>query len=255
MKLKKDYRKVEKKKTSDNSKKLEEFKAVTDKPTCEFCKSSFAKEETLLVHVCAKKERWLARDEKQVKMGFMFFQKYYQMSFRATMHRNKTFEDFINSSLYIGFVRFAKYVIDINAIDPEKYIEFLIRAQVPLKNWEKAFVYEQYIRELNKSEPVEAAFERNVLLMQQWSMDTGLEWSDFFREVNPILATKWIQGGRISPWILYTAESADSLFSRMSAEQVAMIEKTVEPKFWERKFKENPDDLEFVQSVLKDAGL
>lgn len=255
MKLKKDYRKVEKKKTSNNDKKLEEFKATSEKPTCEFCKVSFAKEETLLVHVCAKKERWLSRDEKHVKMGFMFFQKYHFMSFRATMHRNKTFEDFINSTLYVGFVRFAKYIIDINAIDPEKYIEFLIKAQVPLKNWEKQFVYEQYIRELNKTEPVEAAFERNVLLMQQWSMDTGSDWNDFFREVNPILATKWIQGGRISPWILYTAESAEELFARMSPEQLTMIEKTIEPRFWERKFKESPDDLAFVQSVLKDAGL
>jgi hypothetical protein len=161
----------------------------------------------------------------------------------------------MKSSHYTGFVKFGRYLLDINAINPEAFVEFLLKARVPMKNWEKPFVYEQYIRELNKREPADAAFERNVLLMQQWSLDTGVDWTEFFKQVSPILATKWIQGGRVSPWVLYAASTSEHLFNRLSDEQLKMIEQCVDPRFWTRKFEQQPDDFKFIKDLLREAGV
>jgi hypothetical protein len=230
--------------------------AKSEKPikfSCEFCKKEFARESTLAVHLCANKQRWLQRDEKYVKVGFMVYKKFYDLNYRNAKPR--TYDDFMGSSHYTSFVKFGRYLLDINAINPESFIEFLLRAQVPIKNWEAAFVYEQYIRELNKREPADSAFERNVLLMEQWAKDSGEAWSDFFRKVNPNVATKWIIGGRVSPWVLYAAESSPLLFARLSDEQLKMIEQSVDPRFWTRKFEQQPDDFKFIKEVLKDAGV
>lgn len=186
-------------------------------------------------------------------MGFIVFKKYYDVNVRNA--RARTFEDFMESSYYLSFTKFAKYLLDINAINPEAFVEFLIRAQVPLKNWEKPFVYEQFIRELNKREPADAAFERNVLLMQQWSMDTGEDWFNFFKMVSPGLATKWIQGGRLSPWVLYAASTSSQLFERLSEEQMKLIENAVEPRFWSRKFEEQAEDFKFIKDLLTEVGV
>ncbi len=195
----------------------------------------------------------MAKDEKFAKMGFYIFQKFYTLNFRSM--KTRTYDDFMNSNYYTSFTCFGQYIIDIQAINPEAFVEFLLKAEVPLKNWQLPFVYEQYIRELNKRESAESAFERNVLLMQRWSMDTGNEWYEFFKFVNPNLATQWIQSGRLSPWVLYTASTSSELFNRFSEEQLAMIEKSVEPRFWVRKFEEQPEDVKFIKDLLAEAGV
>jgi hypothetical protein len=207
----------------------------------------------MLAHACEKKRRWLSRDEKAYKMAFLVFRKFYEVNFRSMKPR--TYEDFMTSSHYTAFVKFGKYLLDIQAINPEAFVEFLLKAQVPMKNWTVGFVYEQYVRELNKRESAESAVTRNILLMQQWELDSGVPWYEFFKQVNPNLATTYIRSGRLSPWVLYTANTAHSLLERLSDEQLKMIETYVDPRFWHRKFAEHPEEMAFIKEILSEAGI
>jgi hypothetical protein len=195
----------------------------------------------------------LNREEKYSRMGLMVYQKFYELSYRNSKPR--TYKDFMESKHYPSFIRFGRHLLEIQALSPASFVEFLVKAAVPMKNWELPFVYEQYVRELNKREPADAAFERNILIMKQWENDTGEPWYDFFRKVNTNTATALIRAGRLSPWVLYTAESAFEMFGRMTEEQMKMIEQYVTPVFWERKFAEHPDDVKFIRDLLKEAGL
>jgi len=65
---------------------------------CEYCGKLFAKEKTLVVHVCEQKRRHLSRDEKHVMMGLLTFQRFYQLTQKA--QQPKTFEDVASSSFY-----------------------------------------------------------------------------------------------------------------------------------------------------------
>jgi hypothetical protein len=206
-----------------------------------------------LAHACEKRRRWLARDEKQYKMAFIVYSKFYEMSFRGSKPRK--YEDFMISKHFGDFVRFAKYLLDIQAINPDAFVEFLLKAQVPMKNWFFPFVYEQYIRELNKRETPGNAVERNILLMQQWEIENGHPWHEFFKKVSPALATQYIRSGRLSPWVLYTASTSHELLERMSEEQLKLIEQYVDPRFWKRKFTEQPEDVNFIKTILAEAGV
>lgn len=186
-------------------------------------------------------------------MAFVVFKKFYDTNFRSMKQR--TYEDFMESTHFTAFAKFGKYLLDIQAINPEAFVEFLLKAQVPMKNWTMPFVYEQYVRELNKKESAENAMERNILLMQQWETDSGMPWTEFFKQVSPNLATAYIRSGRLSPWVLYTASTSNELLERMSEEQLKMIEQYVDPRFWQRKFEEQPDDVTFIRELLKEAGV
>jgi hypothetical protein len=207
----------------------------------------------MLAHACEKKRRWLSRDEKCYKMAFLTFRKFYDVNFRSM--RPRIYEDFMTSSHFTAFVKFGKYLLEIQAINPDAFVEFLLKVQVPMKNWTVGFVYEQYIRELNKRESVENAVERNILLMQQWEMDSGLPWTEFFKHVSTNKATAYIRSGRLSPWVLYTASTSHELLTRLSEEQMTMIEQYVDPRFWQRKFTEQPDDTKFIKELLLEAGI
>lgn len=227
-------------------------KVVEPEIKCEFCKKVFVKENALLRHTCEMKRRWLWRDEKYIRFGFRCFQKFYEISMRVK--KTKTYEDFMGSQYFTAFTGFGRYILDINAIEPEGFVEYLIREQVQLRDWQQPVWYERWVRELAKKEEPQKAIERNILLMEQWSRDTGEPWQDFFRKVSPALATRWIQTGRISPWLLYT-DAGNQLFERLSDEQLMMIKEWINPLYWSDKVKRHKTDMDFIRVLLKEAGV
>jgi len=231
--------------------KAEEVKAEPIKHQCEFCKKSFSAEKTLFSHTCEKKRRWMWKDEKYAMLGFRAYQIFYDIAQRSK--KQKTQEDFINSQYYLGFTKFGRYLQSINAIEPYGFVEFLIRSNIKLDDWSTPRAYEIWVRELGKKEHPMKAYERNVLLMEQWAKETGNEWTDFFRLVNPQLATKWIVGGRISPWLLYSV--GDSLVERLSDEQLNMVKELIEPNFWFKKFDQYEEEVSIIREEMRSVGV
>jgi hypothetical protein len=226
---------------------------VVEKHTCDFCKKEFVNEKNLINHTCVKKQRWIWQDEKYVKLGFIAYKKFYKISYGSSK-KEKTYTDFMNSKYYTGFTKFGRHILDINAVDPEGFIEFVIKLNIKMTDWTADYVYETWIRELNKKESPDRAVERNILLMIQWAKDNNEPWNEFFRKVNPQIATRWIKMGRISPWLLYAGFGND-LFSRMSDEQLILIKDLIDPVFWTKKVAINKDDVEYIKTVLKSAGV
>lgn len=194
----------------------------------------------------------MAKDEKINRTAFILYSKFFEISMRKN---DKTYYDFITSKYFDGFMKFGKYVIDIQAIRPDEFMKFLIKASVKFDDWTRDFIYDQYVRELNKKETPDAAVERTILLFQQWEQDSGKPWNDFFREIHPNQAVGYIKSGRISPWVLYSAPSAIALLERMSDEQVSIVEKSVDPRFWSYKFEQEEKYVSFIRSLLTEYGL
>lgn len=229
-------------------------KAVKVEPirhTCEFCKRDFSTEKTLIAHACEKKRRWLWKDEKYATMGFRAYQLFYEISMKSK--KVKTQEDFIDSQYYLAFTKFGKHLVDINAIEPIGFVEFLIRTNVRLDDWTLPRPYEIWVRELGRKEHPDKALERNILLMEQWSRETGEDWTDFFRKVNPQLATKWIKTGRISPWLLFTV--GDALIERLSDEQLVLVQELLDPGFWFKKFETYAEEVRSIKFNLRSVGV
>lgn len=228
-------------------------KATSAEPehVCEFCKKKFVTERTLVKHLCDKKRRWLWKDEKYAQIAFRAFQRFYQLSMRQK--KPKTEMDFINSAYYNEFIKFGKFVVDVNAIDVPGFIDFLIKTSVNLSDWTKDWAYETWVRELGRKEDPYRAVERNILLMEQWSRETGDDWQDFFKKVNPNLAVKWIRSGRISPWVIYAV--GEPLMDRMNEDQLKLIRELINPNFWTYRIKANKKDFDAIVQILEEAGV
>jgi len=208
----------------------------------------------MLAHACEQKRRAMQRDDKDVKIGFMAYQRFFVQRM-ARRSRPPTYESFCKSSLYLAFVRFGRHVIQTNAINPMGFTDFLIKADVAIDNWTSPTVYETYVRELNKNElPVEA-LERTLLFMQQWATENEVNLTDFFRVVPTPLATLWIKSGRISPWILLMAPSASELMGRLSTEQADLVNSAVDADFWDAKMRRHKDAAEAISTELAAVGL
>lgn len=227
---------------------------MVKKHSCEYCKREFHDEKNLINHSCEKKRRWFRKEDPASRFAFMAWSRFYELCGTGGK-KKQSFKEFINSRYYNAFIKFGKHIIDLNAIEPAKFIDFVIKNNLPIDKWANDFVYEQYIRELNMKETPEAALERMILLMQQWSMQTGEQWQDFFRKINVNLAVQWTKTGRISPWLLYNVDSALDLIDRCSMEQQDMIKEFAPVAPWKIKFLKNRDSIDWIKKTMKEAGV
>lgn len=228
-------------------------KPAKNEHVCDFCKRTFTAEDKLLIHVCEPKRRHQQRDEKPVKFAFIAYQHFFRHSMRGKPL--PSYESFAKNNLYLAFVRFGRYVQDINAVNPLGFVDFLLHVTAPIDKWISPTLYNTYIRELNKNETPLDALERNILLMQTWARDTGNDWREFFHKVEPPLAALWISNGRISPWMLFVAASAHDLMQRLQADQTALIERSIDPEFWRLKIERHQHDVEIIREVLAEHGI
>jgi hypothetical protein len=214
---------------------------------------TLSNEKLLFNHLCDLKRRFLQRDDKSTKVALACYERFYIRS----MNRRKpvTYDEFDRSQFYAAFIRFARYIIELGAISPMQFVDFLLRVETPIDRWTDPVVYATYIRELNKHEPPEKAIERNFMAMEQWSIETGEDWRDFFRKVAPALATLWIRNGKISPWLLCTASSACSLMDRLTEEQIHIVNEAINADYWEAKIARNQDTVVAMRTTLAENGI
>ena len=129
---------------------------------CPYCGKEFTKERTLQVHLCEPKRRYLQKDEKWVVNAFMVFQRFYEIHQHNS--KTKTYDDFVKSSYYNAFVKFGRFIMHINPLYPDKYIDFVLKSKIKLDHWARDDLYETYLIEAIKTEPVEAALQRLSLI-------------------------------------------------------------------------------------------
>jgi len=155
----------------------------------------------------------------------------------------------------LGFTKFGKHMLNINAINPEEFVDFVIQNSVKLDKWCSDSVYETYIQELNRKESADRAVERSILLMQKWSDEYERPFNQFFKEVSKPLAIHYIKSGRISPWVIFNCDNGAELIDSFSDHELNFINEYLEPSFWTRKFNARVEDVQFVKMILKKAGV
>lgn len=220
---------------------------------CKWCSKSFRQEKTLLVHMCPKKRRWADREMSHVRLGLRTFQMFYEIT---TFTKNtKTMEEFIRSQYYEGFTKFGRACQANEYLNPTKYAEWLITKSKKLSDWPKDKMYTEFLKEYVRKEPGIRALERNIIYLSEWEQESGVLWSDYFRQVSTPRAIYDIKAAKISPWLIYLSDSGIELLNRFSDEQITMINPFIDAKFWMSVFNGNKEDTRIVKETCAAAGI
>lgn len=216
---------------------------------CKFCGKSFTRERTLSSHMCERKRRWMCKDDLDSRMAFSIWTDFMKFVSPNTK-KVKTVEDFIRSPDYIGFLKFANYLIDLKPVDSNQFIQWLFKMGVRLSDWQRPGTYQLYVQENSKKETPERAMERAILVMQEWGETTGNNWQTFFNKVAPATGMNLIVMGRISPWIIYSSEAAQTLLDRMEPGQIDAVAKHVDTEWWIKKLKQNQQEAQWINMTM-----
>jgi hypothetical protein len=220
---------------------------------CKFCEKTFAKEKTLMVHVCEQKRRHLSKDDRHVQMGLLTFQRFYELTQKSK--NKKTFDEFADSSYYTAFVKFGSFMINTAPIYPERFIDFVIKSGVKLDHWCRDELYETYISELIKIEPADGAIQRTIQTMMDWADKNSAQWEHYFQYANLNRAAHDIKEGLISPWIVLNSRAGKDMLKRMNDEQLEIVSPIIDPQYWMQRFRNLPADQELVKDLIKEAKI
>ncbi len=228
--------------------------ALVEQPyKCVHCNKSFMQEKTLVAHMCERKRRALQKDEKRVQAGFMAYNRFWQLTQNAK--KPKTYDNFADSSYYNAFVRFGSFINNVNPIYPDKFIDYVIKSGVKLDHWCRDELYEQYLFEMIKVEPVESAVQRSLATMMDWADEHSANFAHYFLYASLNKAVHDIRNGKISPWVILNTQSGQAMVRKMSDEQLNMIAPAFDVPHWLRKFKEVPADVVLVKEICKEVGI
>lgn len=221
---------------------------------CGYCQNEFASESTLISHVCVIRTRYKEENTPTSKLGLRLYRRYYELNIKVGKNQ-KTFDDFVKSKFYVPFIRLARHIQSLKPIEKDRFIDWLFTKNIKEKKWCDDETYEQYIIDLLQKETVDKALERSISTMDKWATEENTDFTRFFHDVAPTVATNMIKYGKISPWVLYLADSADSLWDRLNEEQGEIISAVIDPKVWRKKFETNLSDRQYAKQLLDEAGL
>jgi hypothetical protein len=220
---------------------------------CKFCGTKFHKESTLATHVCVKKRRHMDLGSAGSRFGFRAFQRFFELTVKSK--KLKTTDEFINSQYYMEFVKFGNHLALLRPIHIERYIDFVIMNGVKLKDWTKDAVYDLYIEHLVQTEPSTSAADRSITEIIEWCDVNNTEFKNFFSAISANEASHLIRTGKISPWVLYLSASGEDLMSRFNEDHAKMIGGVIDPGKWMRKFKKEDTEVQYIKTLLEEAGL
>ena len=219
---------------------------------CQYCKKDFIKESSLAVHSCEPRRRRQEQSERGVQLGLQAYLKFYQLTQGSA--RLKTFDDFADSPYYRAFVKFGRYCVDIQAINPARFIEYVLKQNKKIDHWCRDSIYTEYLLDYLRVENVNDALARSIEFGITWQEQTSNPAHDCLRYGNSNAICHAIASGRISPWVIYNSESGQQFLSELTSEQVEIIWLYIDADFWIRKFKDYPTDQEYVKDILNKAG-
>jgi hypothetical protein len=220
---------------------------------CVHCEKGFMKEKTMLAHICEKKRRVLQRDEKRVQAGFLAFNRFHVLTQGAK--KPKTYENFCDSSYYNAFVKFGGFINNVNPLYPDRFIDYVIKSGVKLDHWCRDELYDTYLYEMIKIEPVESAVQRTLQTMMEWGDEHNAEFVHYFNYVSLNKAVYHIRNGKISPWVILNSNSGKIMISKMTDDQLEMIAPAFDAQFWLKKFRQTPADVALVKEICEEVGI
>jgi hypothetical protein len=219
---------------------------------CQYCKKNFVRETSLAAHSCEPRRRRQEQEEAGVRLGFYSYIKFYELTQGSA--KLKTYDDFCDSPYYRAFVKFGRYCVDVKAVNPARFTEWVLKQNKKIDHWCRDTVYTEYLLSYLQVENVNDALARAMEFSISWAEQNSHPAEDCLRYGNTNTMIYAVTAGRISPWILYNCESGQKFLSELDATQIAMVWPYIDSEIWMKKFSDYMADQEYAKEMLSKAG-
>lgn len=210
------------------------------------------KETSLMVHMCEIKRRHQERHERGVELGLQAYLRFYETLQGSS--RLKSWQDFVVSSYYKAFVKWGRYCVNTRAINPARFLDWLLKHNKKIDHWASDGIYTEYLLAYLPVEAAKDATDRAEDWSQDWSERTGSPARDFLRYGNSNAICHAVSQGRVSAWVLYNSDSGRAWLADLNSEQMQIVWPYIDSDTWARKFQEYPADQAWAEQIARERG-
>jgi hypothetical protein len=221
---------------------------------CEHCNKTFAKERTLLSHLCEPKRRWTDQHTPANRIGFNAWGQFMRQ-LQPTNKKTGDYSAFIKVAYYSAFVKFGNYCVESKVINPLGFSSWLVKHNIRIDDWCKDIHYTNYLIEyLRMEDPLDALY-RGIQHLSDAGQAENIKLADTMQYLSVHRLCGDIVAGRISPWIIYNCKSGETLRNRFDEQNAIMVYPYIDPDVWTPKFMRDREKTAEVKELLKKAGL
>lgn len=221
--------------------------------SCEHCRRTFARPNTLLKHLCEQKRRWQDSDKPANRIAFNAWVRFYLTC--QPSRKNLDYKSFISNNYYTAFIKFGSYCVDIKVINVSSYTEYLLKNNVRIDDWISDKVYTRYLIEFLRTESCFDAIKRSITTMLDIGESENIQLKDFFTYISSNKICHSIISGKISPWLLYNCSAGIKFLEKINEHQRAIIFDYIDPEKWSIKFLRDQESVKQARDLLKDIEL
>jgi len=225
------------------------------KVTCPYCNASFARESTLIGHMCKKKERYLNKNTKETLLAFEMWSKFRQVMQLRLAADAIPMDVFLSSYEFEGFYKFAKYSLETKFLNPIGFMNDALKEGISIDIWTTWTERKKWVIKYLKTENATSAVERSIVTVNAWAEKTNNNWKDFFKSVSPARLLQLVSNGEISPWFIYASSTYEEALNRLSDSEFVELFEYIDPKIWKVKQQKSKEEFKHLSDVCMEFGI
>ena len=227
----------------------------TYKAKCPYCNATFAREKTLITHMCKKKERYLNKNTKETLLAFEMWSKFRDFIQITVAANTSPMDVFLESQEFEAFYKFATYALETKLIKPLEFMKHALRSGTSIDIWTTTAERKKWIVQYLKGENAISAVERSIVAVNEWSLRTGYDWKTFFQNVSSERFIQLLSNGDISPWFIYASSTYNNILDRLSDNEFMELVDYMDPRVWKVKQHKSKEEFLRIQEVCKEFGI
>lgn len=221
---------------------------------CHYCGKTFTSEAWYGKHSCRNKKSAEKIGEDNLLKVYDLFNFWFRYNGIKRKNDGKSLEGFLKSPYLPYFVDLAVMFQNIYIADTHDYILWVSDNQIPAKSWTDESVLTKYKKVQSKRGSAMERAIKSLELMTLYCDQKGIDVSDYFAVIQKAEALRWIESGRLSPWVFLNTSRASDLFDRMNSSDLQRVADMVDIEYWDIRFKQKADDVEDIKELMSDIG-
>lgn len=220
---------------------------------CEYCGAVLKTRRGYDNHSCTKKR--LAKetsDASMVRAKWLFD---FWINYNG-YGNPRTQAKFERSPHYRPFVEFTHHAEQIYLPAPAvEFIKWASDEKIPLVQWKTDKVTNRFKKAFERGDHVLEAVASSLEQIASWCDGYGVDMSEFFGMISPAEMIRWLQSGRMSPWVFMLSPKNAAFISRCDNDQIDFISDLLDVDYWDSRLSFSTGPAAEVLTVLKEVGL
>jgi hypothetical protein len=218
---------------------------------CKHCTKRFATDKLFLKHECKEMKRIKeVRSPLGIK-AYTLYKRWLEKQQRST----PPIETFLTSSYYASFIKFANYTQELHILNPEMYVDVMVKANLSPPTWVLNDAYGIYLDHIDKRlDPYDQA-ERTIKCLGDVADALEIEIGSVFNELTYGDMLDLVNQRQLSPWILFCSKKFKEWVAKLDPTDKTNLMKSIGVVYWQMMLEKNPSVVEDMKTIVNEMGL